>query len=278
MSSVKGRDHFVRLGVDVRSDLMWWQLFLETWNGIGILPNSKIGHIDLFTDASGKWGCAGVWDTMWFHWKWSEKAREWHIAPKELLPVVLVCVMWGKEWRGKKVTCHCDNMAVVEVLNSGYSKDKNIMHMLRCLFFISEHHQFLVEAVHMPGKLNQAADAISQNNISHLLQVRITRGSTTPNTYPRPGLAIVSRGSTRLDIPELDRTVHRMYQAGLAPSTQRAYKAGKKKYLEFCGRVAISPLPVSETMLCSFIAFLRLEGLHHQTAKSHLSAIRHLQI
>ena len=49
MSSVKGRDHFVRLGVDVRSDLMWWQLFLETWNGIGILPNSKMGHIDLFT-------------------------------------------------------------------------------------------------------------------------------------------------------------------------------------------------------------------------------------
>ena len=24
MSSVKGRDHFVRLGADVRSDLMWW--------------------------------------------------------------------------------------------------------------------------------------------------------------------------------------------------------------------------------------------------------------
>ena len=55
MSSVKGRDHFVRLGVDVRSDLMWWQLFLETWNGIGILPNSEMGHIDLFTDVSGKW-------------------------------------------------------------------------------------------------------------------------------------------------------------------------------------------------------------------------------
>ena len=100
MSLVKGRDHFVRLGVDVRSDLRWWQLFLETWNGIGILPNNEMGHIDLFTDASGKWGCAGVWDTMWFHWKWSEKAREWHIAPKELLPVVLACIMWGKEWWG----------------------------------------------------------------------------------------------------------------------------------------------------------------------------------
>ena len=69
-----------------------------------------------------------------------------------------------------------------------------------------------------------------------------------------------------------------MYQAGLAPSTQRAYKAGKKRYLDFCGRVAISPLPMSETMLCRFIAFLRLEGLHHQTAKYHLSAVHRLQI
>ena len=75
--------------------------------------------------------------------------------------MVLACIMWGKEWQGKKVTCHCDNMPVVEVLNSGYSKDKNMIHMLRCLFFISEHHEFLVEAVHLPGKLNEAADAIS---------------------------------------------------------------------------------------------------------------------
>ena len=54
--------------------------------------------------------------------------------------------------------------------------------------------------------------------------------------------------------------------------------AGKKRYLDFCSRLKISPLPVSETMLCRFIAFLRLEGLRHQTAKSYLSAVRHLQI
>lgn len=38
------------------------------------------------------------------------------------------------------------------------------------------------------------------------------------------------------------------------------------------------PLPVSEDRLCQFVAFLRLEGLRHQTAKSYLSAVRHLQI
>ena len=62
---------------------------------------------------------------------------------------------------GQKATCHYDNMAVVEVLNRGYSKDKNMMHMLHSLFFISEHHHFLMEAVPLSGKLNKTTDAIS---------------------------------------------------------------------------------------------------------------------
>ena len=37
-------------------------------------------------------------------------------------------------------------------------------------------------------------------------------------------------------------------------------------------------MPVSENKLCQFVAFLRLKGPCHQTAKSYLSAVRHLQI
>ena len=98
-----------------------------------------------------------------------------------------VHIIWGKEWRGKEVTHHCDNITVVEVLNSGYSKDKNMMHMLRSLFFISEHHQFLVEAVHLLGKLNKAVDAISQNNMSHFLQVL---PGAQQHPIPIPGQAL----------------------------------------------------------------------------------------
>ena len=69
-----------------------------------------------------------------------------------------------------------------------------------------------------------------------------------------------------------------MYQAGLSPSTQKVYSAGKKRYLNFCERLGSPPLPVTETRLCQFVAFLRLERLRHQTAKSYLSAVWHLQI
>ena len=90
----------------------------------------------LESDASGKLGCAAVWETHWLEWKWNYIAEKWSIASKELLPILLACVVWGKLWSGKKVTCHYDNMAVAEVVNSGYSKDRLLMHLIRCLFFI----------------------------------------------------------------------------------------------------------------------------------------------
>ena len=190
MSMAKRRDHFVRLGSDVRSDLTWWHNFLDTWNGVGILPTTTTPRIHLYTDASGIWGCAGIWGTKWFQWKWGNQSETWHIAPKELLPIVLASLLWGKEWSGMMVRCHCDNMAVVEVVNSGYSRDKDMMHLLRCLFFISEHHHFLIEAVHLPGKTNVAADALSRNNNSQFLQV-VPEAQERPTPVPDQALQLL---------------------------------------------------------------------------------------
>ena len=82
---------------------------------------------------------------------------------------MLACIVWGKEWSCKKVVCHCDNMAVVEVLNNGYSKDKDLidkdlMYMLCCLFFISEFHGFMVD----PG--SALARKIKQNSRCIVMQ------------------------------------------------------------------------------------------------------------
>jgi len=59
---------------------------------------------------------------------------------------------------------HCDNQAVVEVINSGSSKDVILMHLLHALFFISAHNDFAVKATHIQGERNTVADAISRNN------------------------------------------------------------------------------------------------------------------
>ena len=62
-------------------------------------------------------------------------------------------------------------MSVVEVLNNGYSRDATLMHLLRFLFFTSEHYQFLVDAVHISGKENMQADALSCKLVSSFFQM-----------------------------------------------------------------------------------------------------------
>jgi len=171
LTGVRQHDHYVRLGAEIRSDLAWWHRFLDKWNGVGILPTPGMESVHIHSDASGSWSCAAVWDKQWLQWRWNERAQDWHIAPKKLLPIVLAGMVWGSEWKDKRVCCHCDNLSVVEVLNNGYSKDATLMHLLRSLFFISEHYQFLVDAVHISGKENGQADALSRNLVSSFFQM-----------------------------------------------------------------------------------------------------------
>lgn len=181
MTAVKDRNRFVCLNAEIPSDLYRWSEFVASWNGIGIILNPHQAVVDLESDASGSWGCEAAWKSHWLQWKWNPIAQQWDISPKVLLPILLAGVVWGKLWSGQRVRCHCDNMAVVEVMNNGYSKDKLLIHLIRCLFFISEHFKYQVEVVHCPGKNNICADALSRNNISLFLQA-------TPGADQKPAV------------------------------------------------------------------------------------------
>lgn len=65
---------------------------------------------------------------------------------------------------------------------------------------------------------------------------------------------------------------------GLAPSTQRTYRSGQERFLKFCEQHNFTPLPINQSMLCSYVACLADQGLKHCTIKVYLSAIRNLQI
>ena len=82
----------------------------------------------------------------------------------------------------------------------------------------------------------------------------------------------------RLDLRMLEQAVSGLFGAGLAPSTARTYRSGYSRYLNFCERAHLTPLPASERVLCLFVAFLVEERVTHSTIKCYLSAVRHLHI
>ena len=140
VSTVQMQDRWIHLSSSTRSDLNWWFVFMERWNGVSMVP---MPAIPLETDASGSWGCRAHWGSWWLQWKWEGPSIEWPISPKELLPILFAVVVWGEHWRGGGwlVECHCDNMAVVAVVNSSWSQDNTLMYLLRCLFFMVAHFQ-----------------------------------------------------------------------------------------------------------------------------------------
>ena len=171
----------LRLNAAFRSDLAWWHTFLEYWHGVSMFPPSRDGTPDhhLFTDAAGAVGC-GAWSgSHWFQYLWPEVFAERSIAAKELLPIVSACIVWGPNWRHQCILAHYDNQSVVDVVNSGYSKDAHLMHLLRSFFFITAHLQVSLTAVHIPGDDNIGADAISRDNL-------LLFHSQVPMAHPSP--------------------------------------------------------------------------------------------
>ena len=170
MESARHSDHWVRLNSSFRSDLLWWDAFLSEWNRVAMLWAKSIANLRfrMTSDASGNWGCGAIAGVQWFQLEWSSEFREAPIHVKELVPIVIGAFVWGHHWAHEVMQFECDNMAVVEVLNKGYSRDTSLMHLMHTLFFAAPKYNFWFVASHLPGARSVAADAISRDNLSVL--------------------------------------------------------------------------------------------------------------
>jgi len=53
-----------RPGHPAMTDIMWWHLFVSTWNGISMLWDSgtRVADLIVTSDASDSWGCGAYWE------------------------------------------------------------------------------------------------------------------------------------------------------------------------------------------------------------------------
>ncbi len=174
------------------------------WNGA--CPMSSLGHqkpqVTLTSDASGSWGCgASTSNGEWFQLQWPGSWDGIHITAKELLPIVVGAAVWGSVWEGSTVLCLCDNAAVVAIVNSGRSKMDRAMHLMRCLSFFLARWGISLVCRHVPGSLNGAADALSQNAFPSFQRL-VPGASITPTVIPDNLLQCLVLGTpdwTKLD-------------------------------------------------------------------------------
>lgn len=183
LSMAKQQHHHIRLNVGFRSDIMWWKTFAKCWNGASLVIHPGCQEFTVTSDASGSWGCGAWFGNKWFQAAWDDQSHDLNIAVKEMIPIIIASIVWGHNWKGGRVVAYCDNAAVVSVLNSRGSKEKSLMQMLRCLFFIEAHLQFSISSAHIPGVRNERADDLSRNRLASFHSRMV---SADPNPSPIP--------------------------------------------------------------------------------------------
>ena len=85
-----------------------------------------------------------------------------HINLKETIIIVIAIFRWVSLLQNKRVIIYTDNVTAKSVINKMTSRNPIVMVYIRLLFFLQAVYNFSFFAVHIPGKHNTLADAISR--------------------------------------------------------------------------------------------------------------------
>lgn len=167
-AGVRAPAHFVRLTASLREDLAVWSEFLECFNGRSLFLDglSSNSELELFTDASGSMGfgayfqgewCAAAWPVSW-----REKGFCSNLALLELFPILVSLEIWGERFRNRRVCFWCDNLGVVQAINSQTANSPPVILLLRRLVLRCLQLNAHLTARHVPGVANCLADSLSR--------------------------------------------------------------------------------------------------------------------
>ena len=166
---LKKAHHRTRLSKAFFDDLAMWEIFVRGWNGKSFFLNKAWEtsfNLHLFTDASGSLGYGGIYGSQWFQGTWlahqTLSSPGVSIAWQELYAIVVACAIWGPRWTRKRILFHCDNSAVVSIINTKRSKSERVMSLVRKLTLLTLRCNFYFKAVHVPGAMNEVADSLSR--------------------------------------------------------------------------------------------------------------------
>ena len=108
----------------MRLDLMWWNQFLPTWNGVKVLRMHR-QHYHIWTDASGLRGIGGyilknIHDPPQkvFSHRFATRLREKHINVKEMFTVLFAVRKWLDTLKGTYLHLYSDNSLLLQVFKS----------------------------------------------------------------------------------------------------------------------------------------------------------------
>ena len=151
------------LTADFHKDLNWFLNFLPSFNGVTYLRKSQIvNNHSLHIDASLT-GLGGIWnDEVYSTPVFDLFPGDLKIVHLEMLNLVIALRVWAKKWTHSVVKFYCDNMAVVQVIWTGRTKDHILALCLRNIWLITASSDIELQIEHIQGSHNIQADLLSR--------------------------------------------------------------------------------------------------------------------
>ena len=139
-----------------------------------LLHPRDAGNIEVYTDASTKFGVGGFEDIIngrhyGLNWcdttGWGVYAYKPDITYLELLGVVLAADLFGAQWSGKAIKLRCDNAAVCMMVRrkAACFRRRDLNALLLVLCELATRYRFYFWIIHIAGEKNKIADGLSRN-------------------------------------------------------------------------------------------------------------------
>ena len=163
--------HYVRIKKSVRLDLSMWLWFFERFNGVSVFHDRfwlSNDDAEFYSDSAGGQGlgfgifCKGQWLAAEWPDNWHHECITKEITVLEMFPILVAICIWGASLRNKRILFHCDNAAVVQILNTLTSKSDRVMDIVRIITLKSLQYNVLIRAQHVAGANNEICDALSR--------------------------------------------------------------------------------------------------------------------
>ena len=175
-TTVSQLHHHITLNSQARADIQWWLQFLPEWNGKAMfLDTTWVSAPDLqfYTDASGGKGYGAYFAGAWLRGDWQphQQLPRRSIQWQEMFTILAAATTWAQRLRGKRICFCCDNQAIVKSWERKSVKHPQIADLFRRLFLLAANNNFTLALIHVPGKVNSIADALSRNQMSRFFSL-----------------------------------------------------------------------------------------------------------
>jgi hypothetical protein len=151
--------HSARIPSEFKLDIKWWISFIDTFNGVSLIPSQSWARGDLgLAIKAGAGGCAAICNRQFWMTQPppASLGRRWSMSELELLTLLASLRCWGRGLTATRITLLCQDTFTVAVINSFRTKNKVVAAIMRAVLTELVSYQMEIRAV----LANRAAERV----------------------------------------------------------------------------------------------------------------------